>query len=87
MPAWFRTRVVDGRKMFVELLEDGRLILEPERDKLDDRGDRSRSKGGVVRIIAPMRMTPSAEAGDVHDHAGAGERKPIRGPLVRVAGR
>ena len=35
MPAWFRTRVVDGRRVFVELLENGCLLLEPERDKLD----------------------------------------------------
>jgi hypothetical protein len=35
MPAWFRTRVVDGRRMFVELLQDGRVLLEPERHRLE----------------------------------------------------
>jgi hypothetical protein len=34
MPAWFRTRMVGSRKVFVELLEDGRLLLEPEKDQL-----------------------------------------------------
>jgi hypothetical protein len=54
---------------------------------LDPRGDRSRSKGGVVRIIAPLRMTPSAEAEDAHDPAGAGGRTPTRWSFSRVAGR
>jgi hypothetical protein len=34
MPAWFRTRVVHGRSMFVELLDDGQHILQPPRADL-----------------------------------------------------
>jgi hypothetical protein len=34
MPAWFRTCVVEGRSLFVELLDNGCLIMQPPRDAL-----------------------------------------------------
>jgi hypothetical protein len=34
MPAWFRTRVVEGRSLFVELLDNGCLTIQPHRDDL-----------------------------------------------------
>ena len=34
MPAWFRTRVIAGRSLFVELLDNGCLIIQPDRNDL-----------------------------------------------------